>query len=98
MTIHELKTDPDAFQASWDGIKGFEIRLNDRDFRPGDILLLNETKHSGEEMRNEKPLIYSGREIYLEVDFVMHGPLYGLADGWVIMSVTQREIPGSLEY
>ena len=92
MAHHNLKTDPAVFQASIDGIKNFEIRLNDRDFRPGDTITLVETESSGEEMRDDcAPLAYTGREIDLEVDYILHGHLsgYGLDDGWVIMSVSQ---------
>jgi hypothetical protein len=91
MTTHELKTDPGVFQASWEGLKKFEIRFNDRDFRPGDILILKETKYSYDEMNvnfDSKPLGYTGREIEQEVDYVLHGGAYGLDEGWAVLSVT----------
>ena len=90
MTHHNLKTDPAVFQASMDGVKNFEIRFNDRDFRPGDTLTLKETEFSGEDMKGGgKPLIFTGLELEREVDYVLHGHLagYGLDDGWVILSV-----------
>jgi hypothetical protein len=36
---HVLKTDPLVFQSSLDGVKGFELRLNDRDFSAGDTII-----------------------------------------------------------
>ena len=35
MTTHQLKTWPVYFKAIWDGIKTFDIRVNDRGFIPG---------------------------------------------------------------
>ena len=87
MKTHELKTDPDAFDGSWRGVKPWEIRFNDRDFKVGDRLSLRETIYTGEEMKNGKPLEFTGRSICLDILYVLSGPIYGLSDGWVIMSV-----------
>jgi hypothetical protein len=84
---HELKTDPEVFQAVYDGFrKAFEIRFNDRNFTEGDDLLLRETFYTGEEMNQGKPLIYTGREYEFHISYVLRGPIYGLKEGWVIMS------------
>jgi len=91
---HELKTDPDVFQESWTGRKLFEIRLNDRNFKPGDTLVLRETLYSGEQMKEGSPLKYTGREIKQIVHYVFHGGKYGLSDGWVIMSVSNTDLGG----
>lgn len=88
MALHELKTDTKVFQAVYDGFKSYEIRHNDRNFKVNDHLLLRETKYSGEEMKNGKPLIYTGRDEYVRVTYILEGPIYGLADNWVIMSFT----------
>jgi hypothetical protein len=40
--VHHLKTWPVQFQAIKRGDKGFELRVNDRDFREGDTLILLE--------------------------------------------------------
>lgn len=92
MAEHLLKTDPEVFQSSWDELKAFELRKNDRDFRPGDRLRLLETLHSGEDMAKGKPLVYTARSIEAVVDYILHGPKYGLQEGWVIMSVAIEDI------
>lgn len=83
--IHELKTDSEVFQAVVDGRKTFEIRFNDRDFKVGDELVLLETIHTGEQMKQGKPLLYSGNELHKTVSYVLSG--YGLQDGWVILGI-----------
>lgn len=40
--IHELKTWPEYFAAVILSLKTAEVRLNNRDFRPGDTLILKE--------------------------------------------------------
>jgi hypothetical protein len=42
MAIHHLKTWPSYFQAIDRGEKTFEVRRNDRDYQPGDTLILQE--------------------------------------------------------
>ena len=91
MKEHVLKTDPRMFQASLKGIKKFEIRINDRNFKEGDVLELLETEHSGLDMEDGGlPLVYTGRVLFMKVDFVLHGHAsgYGLAEDWVVMSVS----------
>jgi hypothetical protein len=97
---HELKTDPEVFQAMWDGLKTYELRYNDRDFQKGDILILKQTERSAEELdylndcmpsnsikKETFEVEYTGRELKMLVTHVLHGPAYGLVDGWCIMSV-----------
>lgn len=91
--IHELKTDPAAFDAVKRGLKTFEIRRDDRGFQIGDGLYLRETQHSGLEMLNGEPLIYTGESLFVHVFHILRGPVYGLHAGWVIMSVKQPAAP-----
>ena len=44
MTFHRLKTYPEYFQPVIEERKPFEIRNNDRDFKQGDCIILNEYK------------------------------------------------------
>jgi len=93
---HELKTDPEVFQAIYVGQKTFEIRKADRNFQAGDILLLRETLHTGEQMHdpaNPLPLVYTGREHLVRVTHILAGPIYGIADGWSILSIAPVREP-----
>lgn len=87
LRTHILKTDPEVFEASLIGLKKYEIRFNDRDFQVGDMITLSETKHTGEEMKAGKDLIFTARTLCKTVSHILSGPIYGLADGWVILSL-----------
>lgn len=90
MTIHELKTWPEFFQAMLDRLKTFDARkATDRDFKFGDVLLLREwtpadSIHSalGE---------YSGRYIKAEVTYILHGSKgnvkCGIREGYCVMGI-----------
>lgn len=67
MTIHELKTWPEYFQALLDGAKTFELRKNDRGFQVGDILQLEEFRPGVGE--------YTGRQLRKRVTYVMEPSL-----------------------
>lgn len=79
-TVHELKTWPEFFQAIKHGFKNFEIRENDRNYQLGDILELQEW--------NPKTEQYTGEKLIKRVNYIMRGPGFGLAKGFVIMSIT----------
>lgn len=87
MKTHELKTDPEPFAASFRGDKMYEIRLNDRDFKCGDLLTLRETLWSGQEMRDGEPLEYTGRTLSRTITEVRTN--YGISDGWCILGVAK---------
>lgn len=89
MKEHHLKTDPEVFQATLDGKKTYDLRLDDRCFEVGDILILEETQFTGEEMKTGKPLDFTGRALKLEVTHILRGPIWGLKEGWVLMSHSQ---------
>jgi len=85
--MEDTKFESEVFEASLIGLKKYEIRFNDRDFQIGDMINLRETKFTGEEMKTGKPLIYTARTITKIVSHVLEGPIYGLKDGWVILSL-----------
>lgn len=75
---HELKCVLEPFQQKWDRNKNWEFRKNDRDFQKGDILWEREYDPSTNS--------YSGREIYEEVTWMIKGGVFGIPEGYVIMS------------
>lgn len=86
MARHELNTDHDVFQLQVDGIKNCEIRLADRDFQVGDLLVLKETEFTGEQMKlQDYPLVYTGRTWEVEVVAMVHGEKYGLLPDHVLL-------------
>ncbi len=91
MKRHELKTDPDVFQAVLEGLKTYEIRKNDRGFAVGDELLLRETRCTGSEIAAGRPLEYTGRELTVGVSHMLTGPVHGLSAGWSILSIRPSE-------
>lgn len=74
--IHELKIYTDFFKAVISGEKTFEIRKNDRPFRKGDLLALNE--FDGQNCTGNSCLVY--------VDYLMVNPDYVKKD-MVVMSI-----------
>jgi len=87
MKTHELKTDPKVFAESWNDRKHFEIRKDDRNFQVGDILILKETKYTGEEMKNGSPLFYTGFELPVRVTYKLPVGSYGLDAEWTVLSI-----------
>lgn len=77
MKTHHLKTWPNFFNEVASGVKTFEIRKNDRDFREGDILVLQEWLPGNQE--------YSGRELTRRVAYLLIG--WGLQPDYVCMSL-----------
>lgn len=81
---HELKTDPEVFQAALDGIKNYELRFNDREYKVGDTVWLKETTYSGAEMKTGKPLSFTQRSLKKRINHILSG--YGLQEGWAVLS------------
>lgn len=78
--IHELKTYPQYFQQTLEGNKPFEIRLNDRNFQVGDIVILKEWDN----------IKYSGREIRGTIKYILDDKFIGLSKGYVAFSLDIR--------
>ena len=84
--IHALKIQPQYFEAVRSEVKTFELRKNDRDFRTGDFLALNEW--DGDH--------YTGRTELREVSYILNvGEVIQGADDIVLMSIVKN---GSSKY
>lgn len=75
MKWHELKILPEYFSEVKKGTKRFELRKNDRDFKVGDSVMLNEWTGGK----------YTGRCSFHIISYVLKDcPEYGLKDGYCI--------------
>ncbi len=81
-----LKLDPAPFQEALDGLKRFEIRLDDREYQCGDLLILCETDKPSAALLPGEDAVKTGRSTVRRVTSILRGPVWGLAKGWVVMS------------
>jgi len=97
--VHELKIEKKYFDARLQGIKQYEIRLNDRGFKVGDVLHLREIVPERK---------YTGREELCEVTMIHELPGDNfiptvvlstkrlLLSGWVEAGSTWHSLDGNL--
>lgn len=78
--VHELKIHPQYYKDVLLGLKKVEIRLNDRDFKEGDTLVLNE--YCPKEQK------YTGCQVKRKVDNVYKG-LPGVLSNYVVMQISK---------
>lgn len=76
---HMLKVWPEQFNDTATGRKTFEIRLNDRGYRVGDVLILREYDPVMER--------FNERACKRVVSHILAGNQFGLAEGFVAMSL-----------
>lgn len=83
MRRHELKILPKWYEDVESSKKNFEIRRNDRDFKVGDTLVLQEYKEGS----------YTGRQITRKIQYIYQGNGdYGLSEGYCILGLEQEPI------
>ena len=74
--VHELKILPYYFNLVESGMKTFEIRLNDRNYQVGDILILHEY-YGGK---------YTDKKIVAKVDAVINFCV-GVKKGYIVLLI-----------
>lgn len=96
MTTHKLKSWPEFYAPVERGEKTFELRIDDRHYEVGDVLVLREWMpdvHGTDGGR------YTGSECRRRVTYVLEGlgnagvipPLKGLSRGYVILALEPQE-------
>jgi hypothetical protein len=75
---HELKIHPQHYRAVLLGLKKVDIRLNDRNYQVGDLLILNEF-----DPKTEK---YTSFQVKRKVDYIIRD-VAGLAPNYVILQL-----------
>lgn len=78
--MHELKTLPEPFGAVRKGLKTAELRYDDRDFMPGDTLILKEWKPGKKK--------FTGRTYRCQITHItrLHQWVEGADHRWVMLS------------
>ncbi len=77
--FHTLKTWPDFYRAILAGDKTFEARVDDRHFKEGDVLILQEFEPNY--------VFLTGAESKYLVTYALRGPAFGVEKGWIVMSI-----------
>ena len=98
--IHELKCLPIYFDPTMNGLKTFEVRKNDRPFRVGDVLALNEFipenpdpyddtvyRQKTDEWREVDGGFYTGRCILKKISYILDDKEL-CAEGTVILGLS----------
>lgn len=90
--VHTLKTWDEYFEAIWLKQKKFEVRIDDREYKKGDILQLQEWDTKKEE--------YTGREMFCDVTYMLEGGEFGIEIQFCVMSikVTRRIVESDLPF
>lgn len=89
MTVHKLKLFPEYFDAVANGIKTFEIRKNDRDYKVGDTLHLYEFDPEKEEFSG----LPETRTCDVAVTYILTHEDFpdGIPEDYCVMGIRLRE-------
>ena len=77
--VHQLKTLPEFFKVVG-FLKPFEVRRDDRGFKVGDILWLQEWTEKGG---------YTGLSKKFKVSYILRGVEWGIMEGFCVMGLEQ---------
>lgn len=99
MKIHELKLDTFYFDEVKNGLKKFEIRKNDRDFRIGDLLSLSRFEngkylktrsglYTNKANASEEAPLNEADTILMTISYITD---YEQKDGYVVMGIEPYE-------
>ena len=84
MKVNYLKIKPEYFKDIECGVKTFELRKNDRDFKVGDVLMLIKLDNEGNE---------TDQAMTVKVTYILKDcPDYGLKEGYAILGIDTDSI------
>jgi hypothetical protein len=88
--VHQLKSWPEPFAATWSGKKQYDVRTADRDFRVGDYLLL-------QEYVPESTSPYTGRCMVALITYITPPEHWGLPSDLCVLGieVVDRQEPSA---
>ena len=92
-TIHSLKCLPEYFDATADGRKNFEVRINDRYFKVGDILKLerwSQTKGYGAGYVGTGEDRQKIESLRRRITYILTGDQFGIEPGYVVLGLTNE--------
>ena len=89
MRTHELKLSTKYFKDVENGLKTFELRKNDRNFKVDDTLILKEYYQGDTDYKDGiyTPPHYTNNQIVKKVVYILQGGQYGLEKGYVILGI-----------
>ncbi len=93
VTEHKLKTWTRYWDAVASGEKTFEVRLNDRAFQTGDILVLEKydrERHSYE-FENYSNILGKPKSIRKRITFLLQGGQFGIEPGYCVLGLGEVE-------
>lgn len=77
--LHELKTETKYFKLVWNGLKRFEIRLNDRNYKVLDMVKLNEWDTEKKDCTD--------RYIFGYISCIIDGGQFGLDENYCVFGL-----------
>ncbi|MDE5421746.1 DUF3850 domain-containing protein [Ancylomarina sp. DW003] len=89
MKIHDVKIHPEFFSDVVNGVKPFEVRKNDRDYKVGEKLVLKEYCP----VLNE----YTNRICFKEITYVLKGGSFGLDSDYVVLGLKEASPTASAD-
>jgi len=87
---HHLKTWPDHFDAVETKVKTFEVRLDDRNYSVGDILVLQEYDPLYKVVTDGVTSFgkLTGRELHRRVTYILKDAvIFGVQEGYVVLAI-----------
>lgn len=87
MSEHKLKTLARYWEAIESGLKTFEVRLNDRAFQTGDILVLEKMDNEGRFYEETEYRSHQAKTIRKRVTYILQGGQFGIEPRYCVMGL-----------